>query len=211
MEMRRAKSDGINVTCETCPHYFTLTDDDVRSYNTSMRVNPPLRTARDVDAIREGLADGTIDAIASDHAPHSLEEKQVEFDAAPPGMVGLETLLPLTLTHLVKTGVVTMQRAVELTSRGPASILGLPGGCIEKGAPADVTVVDTDILWTVTEEWLRSKSKNSPYLGHELTGRAVMTFSRGEIVFEDSDWKDRVRSNAQGVEAGERGHAPVRA
>ncbi len=185
--VRRAKGDGIAVTCETCPHYFTLTDDDVRSYDTHLKVNPPLRSASDVAAIKIGLADGTIDAIASDHAPHSLEEKQVEFDAAPPGMTGLETLLPLTLTQLVQPGTITLERAVELMSTDPASILRIPHGSLAVGAPADVTVFDPDWAWEITEDWFVSKSKNSPFTGHKVRGRVTHTVSRGEVVFEETD------------------------
>ncbi len=183
--VRRAKEDGLAVTCETCPHYFALTDDDVRSYDTSLRVNPPIRSAADVAAIRIGLADGTIDAIASDHAPHSLEEKQVEFDAAPPGMIGMETLLPLTLTYLVQSGTIALERAIELLSTDPASILGIPHGNLEVGSRADVTVFDPDWAWEVEESWFRSKSKNSPFIGRTLTGRVILTISEGEIVFEE--------------------------
>jgi dihydroorotase len=183
--VRRAKEDGIAVTCETCPHYFCLTDQDVRTYDTSLRVNPPLRSADDVAAIKEGLSDGTIDAIASDHAPHSREEKQVEFDAAPPGMIGLETLLPLTLTHLVRPGVISLERAIELLSTDPASILALPGGSLAVGSPADVAVFDPDVQWTVAGDWFLSKSRNSPFIGRTLAGRVLLTVSRGEIVFED--------------------------
>ncbi len=183
--VRRAKEEGIAVTCETCPHYFTLTDDDVRTYATSTRVNPPLRSAADVSAIKVGLADGTIDAIASDHAPHSIEEKEVEFDAAPPGLIGTETLLPLTLTHLVESGTITLGRAVELMSTDPASILGIPHGSLAEGSRADVTVFDPDWAWEVSEDWFLSKSKNSPFIGRTLRGRAVLTISRGEIVFEE--------------------------
>jgi dihydroorotase len=138
-----------------------------------------------VDAIREGLADGTIDAIASDHAPHSLEEKQVEFDAAPPGMIGVETLLPVTLTHLVEPGHVTLDRAVELMTVDPANILGLRAGSLAVGSPADVAVVDPAERWTVEEGWFLSKSKNSPWIGRELSGRARLTLVRGEVAFEE--------------------------
>ncbi len=183
--VRRAKADGVPVTCETCPHYFSLTDDDVRSYDTSLRVNPPLRTSADVVAIMEGLADGTIDAIASDHAPHSLEEKQVEFDAAPPGMIGLETLLPVTLTHLVHSGAMTLPAALGLLTSGPARALDIPGGTLEVGVQADIVVFDPNTEWTVGADWFRSKSRNSPFVGRTLTGRVRMTISRGRIVFEE--------------------------
>jgi dihydroorotase len=185
--VRRAKDEGVNVTCETCPHYFTLTDDEVRSYDTNLRVNPPLRSAADVSAIRTGLADGTIDAIASDHAPHSLEEKQVEFDEAPPGMIGLETLLPLILTQLVRPGTVTLERAIELMSTDPASILGIEHGSLAERSPADVTVFDPDWAWEISADWFMSKSRNSPFIGRRVSGRVLLTVSRGEIVFEETD------------------------
>ncbi len=196
--VRRAKDDGVAVTCETCPHYFTLTDDDVRTYDTSMRVSPPLRSASDVAAFKGGLADGTIDAIASDHAPHSLEEKQVEFDAAPPGMIGLETLLPLTLTQLVQPGTVTLERAIELMSTDPASILGIPHGSLAVGSPADVTVFDPDWAWEITADWFVSKSRNSPFTGRKVQGRVTHTVSRGEIVFEETDL-DSGNARAEGA------------
>jgi len=183
--VRRAKADGIAVTCETCPHYFTLNDNDVRSYDTNLRVNPPLRGEADVAAIVRGISDGTIDAIASDHAPHSIEEKQVEFDAAPPGMIGLETLLPLTTTHLVRKGAIDLPRAVELLSTRPASILGIEAGTLAPGAPGDVAVIDPDWTWKLSGDWIRSKSKNSPFVGATLLGRVVLTLSRGEIAFEE--------------------------
>jgi dihydroorotase len=185
--VRRAKEDGIAVTCETCPHYFSLSDDDVRTYDTSTRVNPPLRGASDVSAIKAGLADGTIDAIASDHAPHSLEEKQVEFDAAPPGMIGVETLLPLTLTNLVHPGIVTLQRAIELLTTDPANILGIEAGSVVPGERADIVVFDPDGVSEVTKDWLLSKSKNSPFIGRRLRGRVMLTIARGEIVFEEDE------------------------
>ncbi len=183
--IRRAKDEGTDVTCETCPHYFTLTDEDVRSYDTNLRVNPPLRSATDVAAVKAGLADGTIDAIASDHAPHSLEEKQVEFDAAPPGMTGLETLLPLTLTQLVQPGTITLERAIELMSSDPASILGIPHGSLAVGARADVAVFDPDWAWEIEAGWFLSKSGNSPFIGRNVRGRVTLTVSQGEIVFEE--------------------------
>jgi dihydroorotase len=208
--IRRAKADGTAVTCETCPHYVSLTDDDARSYDTNMRVNPPLRSAQDVEALHEGLADGTIDAIASDHAPHSLEEKQVEFDAAPPGAIGLETLLPVTVTHLVVPGVVTLSRAIELLSVNPARILGVRGGTLAPGAPADVTVFDPERRWKVTEDWFRSKSRNSPFVGHVLTGRVTLTIRGGEIAFREAahDCDGDCSSDRDG--ARERGELPVR-
>ncbi|MCD4690096.1 amidohydrolase family protein, partial [bacterium] len=196
--VRRAKADGIAVTCETCPHYFSLTDDDVRSYDTSLRVNPPLRTAADVEAITAGLVDGTIDAIASDHAPHSLEEKQVEFDAAPPGMIGMETLLPVTLTHIVHTGVLALPDALRLLTSGPARAFGIPGGTIEVGAQADIVVFDPGAEWTVSADWFRSKSRNSPFIGRTLRGRVRMTVSRGKTVFEERTHDEGRAGDAHG-------------
>jgi dihydroorotase len=206
--IRRAKDDGVAVTCETCPQYFTLTDDEVRSYDSSLRVNPPLRSASDVAAIKVGLADGTIDAIASDHAPHSLEEKQVEFDAAPPGMIGLETLLPLTLTQLVQPGTITLERAIELMSTDPASILGLPHGSLAVGAPADVTVFDPDWAWEIEENWFLSRSTNSPFTGRKVQGRVTHTVSRGELVFEETAFDD---SDAREEDERQRDELPVHA
>jgi dihydroorotase len=185
--IRRAKDDGIAVTCEACPHHFSLTDDAVRSYDTNARVNPPLRSAADVAAIKVGLADGTIDAIASDHAPHSLEEKQVEFDAAPPGMIGVETLLPLTLTNLVQSGTITLERAIELLTTDPANILGIPAGSLEIGAAADVVVFDPEWAWEITRDWFRSKSRNSPFIGQTVKGRVILTVAKGEVVFRDEE------------------------
>jgi len=207
--VRRAKADGIAVTCETCPHYFSLTDDDVRSYDSSLRVNPPLRTADDVKAIKTGLADGTIDAIASDHAPHSLEEKQVEFDAAPPGMIGLETLLPVTLTHLVHTGTLTLPKALALLTSGPARALNIPGGTLEAGKRADIVVFDPDAEWTVDADHFRSKSANSPYIGKTLRGRVGMTITRGRIVFEEGDHDTGRSGNARGSADAERDELAV--
>jgi len=209
--VRRAKADGIRVTCETCPHYFALTDDAVRSYDTSLRINPPLRSEEDVAAIRTGLADGTIDAIASDHAPHSLEEKQVEFDAAPPGAIGLETLLPVTITHLVETGVIGLARAIELLSASPARILRIEGGTLARGARADVTVFDPARSWTLERAWFRSKSKNSPFIGATLLGRVAITISKGRIVFEEGPAPEGAPDNAHEERAADVGELPLRA
>ncbi len=207
--VRRAKSDGIAVTCETCPHYFSLTDEDVRSYDTSLRVNPPLRTARDVEAIKAGLADGTIDAVASDHAPHALEEKQVEFDVAPPGMTGIETLLPVTLTHLVHDGPLSLAEALGLLTIGPARALDIPGGELAVGARADIVVFDPDATWTVPADWFHSKSRNSPYIGRTLRGRVRMTVSGGGVVFEEGNDEARRSSGTHGSGDAERDQLAV--
>jgi dihydroorotase len=180
--IRDAKARGVRVTCETAPHYFTLTDDAVRGYNTNAKMNPPLREAEDVAAIKAGLKDGTIDAIATDHAPHHLDEKDVEFDAAMNGIIGLETSLPLSL-RLVDEGVLTLEALVNKMSVNPSKILGLCRGSLAAGAIADITVIDPDIQWTVEADKLASKSKNSPFLDWNLKGAATCTVLAGRVVY----------------------------
>jgi dihydroorotase len=184
--VRQAKARGVAVTCETCPQYFCLTDEDVRGYNTLAKCNPPLRTKADQDAVKAGLADGTIDVIATDHAPHAANEKECEFQTAAFGMTGLETALGLVLTHVVEAGVLSLQDAIGKMSRAPARILGLPGGRLEAGAAADITIIDPAVKWVVDPAKMRSRSRNTAFAGWELTGRAVATIVRGEIVYEDS-------------------------
>jgi len=179
--IREAKARGVKVTCETAPHYFTLTDDAVRGYNTNAKMNPPLREATDVAAIKEGLKDGTIDCIATDHAPHHLDEKDVEFDAAMNGIIGLETSLPLSLT-LVTEGVLTLNQLINKMSCNPSSILGLNRGTLKNGAIADITIIDPEKVWTVAADKLFSKSKNSPFIGWEVKGGAVTTIVNGNLV-----------------------------
>ncbi|MDT8440778.1 MAG: dihydroorotase [Desulfuromonadales bacterium] len=180
--VRQAKQRGVNVTCEATPHHFTLTDEAVRGYNTNAKMNPPLRSEQDRLAICAGLADGTIDAIATDHAPHHLDEKNVEFNIAMNGIVGLETALPLTL-QLVRDGVIDLTRAIELLTSGPARCLGLPVGRLEVGAAADITLIDPEQQWTVAADQLHSKSKNSPFVGWSLQGGAVCTIVGGRVAF----------------------------
>jgi dihydroorotase len=180
--IRSAKSRGVRVTAETTPHYFTLTDEAVAGYDTNAKMNPPLRSEMDRQAIRAGLADGTFDAIATDHAPHSPLEKEVEFDLAANGIIGLETAVPLTLA-LVRDGLITEQRFVELLSINPARILGVPGGTLADGAVADVTVIHPDMEFEYSQESVVSKSKNSPFLGWKLKGRSVMTMVGGKVMF----------------------------
>ena len=180
--VRSAKKRGVRVTCEATPHHFTLTEEAVRGYDTHAKMNPPLRTAEDVDAVREGLADGTIDAVATDHAPHHDDEKNVEFNIALNGVVGLETALPLTL-RLVADGILSLPRAVELLTCGPARALGIRRGTLEVGAPADVTVIDPDLKWTVDPEKLQSKSRNTPFAGWPMKGAATCTIVGGKVVF----------------------------
>ncbi len=180
--VREAKARGVNVTCETAPHYFSLTDYAVRGYETNAKMNPPLREADDVAAIKEGLADGTIDVIATDHAPHHLDEKDIEFNLALNGIIGLETSLPLSL-RLVEEGVLDVKALVAKMSCNPAKILGIDRGTLSAGAPADITVIDPDSEWTVTEKGLASKSKNSPWLGKTMKGCAAYTIVGGKIVY----------------------------
>lgn len=179
--IREAKVRGVKVTCETAPHYFTLTDDAVRGYNTNAKMNPPLREADDVAAIKEGLKDGTIDAIATDHAPHHLDEKDVEFNEAMNGIIGLETSLPLSL-KLVEDGVLAINQLVEKMSYNPSKILGLKRGTIKAGSVADITIVDPAVEWMVEKEKLVSKSKNSPFIGWKVKGAASATILAGVIV-----------------------------
>jgi len=179
--IRSAKARGVRVTAETTPHYFTLTDGAVEGYNTNTKMNPPLRAEEDRQAIRTGLTDGTFDAIATDHAPHSPLEKEVEFDLAANGIIGLETSVPLSL-ELVREGVVSEKKFVELLSGNPARILNLPGGNLSAGMPADVTVINPDLEFEYHEEDVVSKSKNSPFLGWKLKGRAVLTMVDGKIM-----------------------------
>lgn len=181
--IREAKARGVMVTCETAPHYFTLTDDAVRGYETNARMNPPLREADDLAAIKEGLKDGAIDAIATDHAPHHIDEKDVEFDAAANGIIGLETSLPLSL-RLVEEKVLDMKGLVEKMSSNPAKILGIPRGALRVGAVADVTIIDPVLEWSVEKEKLASRSKNSPFLGERMKGAAVYTIVGGKIVYK---------------------------
>lgn len=181
--IRNAKARGVKVTCETAPHYFSLTDDAVRGYDTNAKMNPPLRTAEDVAAIKTGLADGTIDAIATDHAPHHLDEKDVEFNAALNGIIGLETSLPLSL-QLVADGELDVKVLVEKMSCNPAKILGLDRGTLKKGAVADVTVIDLATEWKVEVEKLEAKSKNSPFIGWSMKGGSKYTIVGGKVVYK---------------------------
>ena len=182
--IRRAKANGCRVTAETAPHYFTLTEEAIGPYDTCAKMNPPLRTRADVEAIIAGLKDGTIDAIASDHAPHSELEKEVEFDQAANGIIGLETSVPLAL-RLVHDGVLTVVRLVELMSSNPARILGVAGGTLADGALADVTVIDPQRKFTYRKDTVVSRSKNSPFLDWQFTGQAVMTIVGGRIMMRN--------------------------
>ena len=184
--VRRAKAEGLRVTAEVTPHHLVFTEDDLVSYDTNMKMNPPLRSDEDRRALRAALADGTIDVVATDHAPHAVEEKEVEFDQAPFGSIGLETALAAVLTHLVEPGELTLVRAIEALSTTPARILGARdhGGPIAFGRPANLVVFDPAAGWAV-EPPFASKSRNSAFLGRELHGRVVHTMLHGALVVAD--------------------------
>lgn len=181
--VRKAKAEGLPVTAEVCPHHFTLTDEAVSRSGPNAKMNPPLRSERDRDALLEGLVDGTIDAIATDHAPHAEYEKAWGLDRAPFGIVGLETALALTL-RLVEKGVLSLERAVQCLTSKPGGLLGLPGGTLAPGSPADIVVVDRNREWVVDPEQFHSKGRNTPFVGWRLKGRAVRTILGGKTVFE---------------------------
>lgn len=182
--IRRAKNEGINVTCEATPHHFTLTDRAVEGYDTNTKMAPPLRGEEHLDAIREGISDGTIDAIATDHAPHHPDEKALEYDRAPFGITGLETAVGLAFTDLVHPGIIDLVRLVELCSTNPARIFNLNGrGTLKPGSVADVTILDPDLSWTFTSAASVSKSRNSPFDGREFRGAAVAAIVGGEIKY----------------------------
>ncbi|HEY8349267.1 MAG TPA: dihydroorotase [Clostridia bacterium] len=184
--IRNAKKRGVKVTCETCPHYFSLTEEACMGYDTNAKVNPPLRTTKDVQAIIEGIADDTIDIIATDHAPHHIDEKRVEFSIAANGMVGFETALPLAVTKLVRPGIITMGKLVEKMSLNPAKLLGISKGTLEPGSTADITIVDIDAKFTVDPEKFESRSKNSPFGGMELYGLVWGTIVNGKPVVSEN-------------------------
>ena len=182
--VREAKQRGVKVTAETCPHYITLIDEDIGMYDTNKKMNPPLRTAGDREAVIRGLVDGTIDVIASDHAPHVPEEKDVEFEAAAFGVIGLETSLGVVLTQLVDKNILLLIDMVERMSVAPNRILGLPGGTLSVGAVADITIIDPNANWTVDSSVFYSKALNTPFNGETLRGYAFMTILDGHVVFE---------------------------
>ena len=182
--IRDAKARGLRVTAETAPHYFTLTDEALREFDTCAKVNPPLRTIEDVEAVKEGLRDGTIDVIASDHAPHASTDKEVEFEYASFGITGLETSLALSL-RLVNDGILTLGQLILMMSTNPARILNIPKGTLMTGGDADITVIDPNKNWTVDRDMLRSKGKNTPFHGQVMKGKAIMTIKDGEIKYQD--------------------------
>ena len=182
--IRSAKSRGVKVTAETCPHYFILTDDVITSYDTDTKVNPPIREQRDVDAIIRGLQDGTIDCIVTDHAPHSLKDKQVEYNLAASGISGIETSLALSYTYLVKTGKLTLCELAEKMSAAPAAVLGLEGGSLSVGAPADIAIVDFGEKYVIDSSKFKSKGRNTPFEGYEVYGVVKYTIVDGQIKYK---------------------------
>jgi dihydroorotase len=188
--VRKAKEAGVRVTCEVAPHHFTLTDEALGSpvpYDTNTKMNPPLREAADRDAMIAGIADGTVDVIATDHAPHHYDEKKVEFDRAPFGIVGLETAVPLTFEQLVHPGHISLRRMIELLSVNPARVLNLPGGTLSEGAAADITVLAPDLPVHIEAAKLRSRSKNTPFDGWNLRGGVAATIVGGRVVFTNEE------------------------
>jgi dihydroorotase len=181
--VRAAKARGVRVTAEACPHHFTLTDESLRTFDANCKMSPPLRTAADVEAIIAGIADGTIDCIATDHAPHAREKKMLELDRAPFGILGLETAIGLSVMRLIVPGRLAWPRLVEAMSTLPARILGLDRGTLRTGSPADVTIIDPDLDWKVDVKSFRSKSINSPFDGWTLRGRAAATIVAGRVKY----------------------------
>lgn len=183
--VRQAKKRGVKVTSEVTPHHFSLTEEALKSYDTNTKMNPPLRTRADVEAVLEGLKDGTIDAIASDHAPHSIEEKEMEFIYAPNGIVGLETQLGLALSELLHKKVLSLEEIVEKMAINPRRILNIPVPKIAEGEAANLTIIDPEMIWTVDVKAFKSKSKNSPFDKRLLTGKALGVINKGKMYFED--------------------------
>jgi dihydroorotase len=182
--IRDAKARGVRVSCEVTPHHVALTEEAVCGFQTNAKMNPPLRSEADRQALLEGLRDGTIDAIATDHAPHTVQEKEREFDLAPNGVIGLETALAVTLTILVAPGVLSLPQAIAKLTSGPARILTLQKGRIAEGADADLTIFDSNRDWTVDPATFASKSRNTPFAGWRLTGATVTTLVGGQVVWE---------------------------
>jgi len=202
--IREAKARGVRVTAEATPHHFTLTDEACEGFDANTKMNPPLRSEEDRAAVIQGLIDGTLDAIATDHAPHAEREKLVEFDRAPFGIIGLETSLALAITSLVVPGHLDLPALVRLMSTAPATILGLEAGTLKKGAPADIVVFDPNTSWTFEREDIRSKSQNTPFLGYSLTGRVLLTIREGKIVHERKEGRSRIGTGRRSkVEEGE--------
>ncbi len=179
--VREGKKRGVKVTAEACPHHFSLTDERLRTFDSNYKMNPPLRTWSDVEAVIEGLKDGTIEILATDHAPHAPEKKMRELDLAPFGIIGLETLVPITVTKLIDAGHLTWPEVIRKLTINPAQLLGIPKGTLRPGADADVTLIDPSIRWTIDPSQFRSKSRNCPFAGWEVRGRAHTVIVGGEV------------------------------
>jgi len=182
--IRNAKRQGIKVTAETCPHYLVFSDDCLKTYDTNLKVNPPIRGKKDMAALKKALASGIIDVIATDHAPHAWEEKALEFDYAPSGLIGLETALAVVATELVHKNVLDWLSLIKLMTLNPAQILNIPAGRFENNLPADITLIDPELEWTFAETDIKSLSKNSPFVGWKFKGRVTKTIVSGKTVFE---------------------------
>ena len=182
--VRRAKAEGLPVTCEASPHHIALTDEDVRILGTAGKMSPPLRSKEDRDAVIQGLQDGSIDALATDHAPHTTQEKLRAFADAPNGIVGLETAVGVLLTHLVHTGLLSLSDVIAKLTAEPAHILGIEGGSLSEGKPADIAVIDPDLEWIANANLFKAKSRNTPFHGWTLKGRAVMTVLGGRVTYQ---------------------------
>ena len=199
--VRRAKQDGLKVTCEVAPHHWTLTDEAVADYDTNMKMNPPLRSRNHVDALLDGLRDGTIDAIATDHAPHHADEKALEFDQAPFGITGLETAVGLAF-QLIHQGVISLERLVELCSTNPARIFNLAHrGTLRRNAWADITILDPEFEWTFDVSRSKSRSRNTPFDGRSFRGAAVATIVAGRVVYLHPDFTRITQSKRSVVSA----------
>jgi dihydroorotase len=183
--IRRAKAEGVRVTAEATPHHFSQDHSRCRDYSPHFKMNPPLREPDDVAAVADGLADGTIDCIATDHAPHTATEKELQFDQAPFGVIGLETSFAVANTYLVEAGKMELGQLVQCLTERPAAVLGLPLGRLEEGAEADFVLLDPAREWVVSEQRLRSRSRNSSFLGENLRGRVLATFLRGRLTWRD--------------------------
>ncbi len=181
--VRQAKQRGVRVTAEVCPHHLLLTDEACADFDTNFKMNPPLRSRADVEACRAGLADGAIDCLCTDHAPHAAEEQALESQNAPFGIIGLETAVPLTIKALIEPGLLDWPRWVAAWTKNPAAVLGLPCGTLSIGADADVTLIDPAVEWTIDASRFLSKSRNTPFDGWKVRGRAVATLIAGEIRF----------------------------
>ena len=193
--IRRAKNEGLNVTCETAPHYFTLTDEVLKDYETCYKVNPPLKSEEDRLAVIEGLVDGTIDVIATDHAPHTTDEKALDMNQAPFGMVGLETAVGLVLTKLVHSGIMTPAKAIACMSCNPASVVKINRGSLSAGSIADLSIINPELEWIVDSSEFKSRARNTPFEGFKLKGKAVATIRNGCIDYDSTNFHSHIAKN----------------